>query len=243
MYEYKAIPFIGNVKTEDNIAVGNQLSVLMNQQASLGWEFYQINTVGISVNPGCLESLLSLFLPKNPYMGSYRHDMVIFRKELGFDTMKNSNPSSVANLTDSPNNSTSFINPQKKSNEDKDEIFILDNLTPAEEKIKNNLTVNQWREALVSSKKMGKTIAQWREIVDQLMHEHGIVYRSQRYCVRGLSYEYLNDAINSINLLKSTKVKNAKCPNCDSLVNLLDKECAKCSASFGDMSIYRPKPL
>ena len=135
------------------------------------------------------------------------------------------------------------FNDELKTSNYQDQLLNLENLTPAEENIKNNLTANQWEEVLVSSKKMGKTIVQWRELVDQLMHEHAIAYISQRYCVGGLSYEYLNDAVNSVNLLKDTKEKNAKCPNCDSLVNLQDKECRKCRASFGEMSIYRPKPL
>jgi hypothetical protein len=132
------------------------------------------------------------------------------------------------------------FNEEFKLFDEQDELLKLDNLTQAEETIKNNLTESQWEEAIVSSKKMGKTIVQWREIADQLMDELSITYKNKEYCIRGLNYGYLHDAVNHA---KSAKVKNAKCPNCESLVNMLDKECPKCKASFEEMSTWRPKPL
>jgi uncharacterized membrane protein YhaH (DUF805 family) len=132
------------------------------------------------------------------------------------------------------------FNEEFKLFDEQDELLKLDNLTQAEETIKNNLTESQWEEAIVSSKKMGKTIVQWREIADQLMDELSITYINKEYCIGGLNYGYLHDAVNHA---KSAKVKNAKCPNCDSLVNMLDKECTKCKASFEEMSTYRPKPI
>lgn len=122
----------------------------------------------------------------------------------------------------------------------------LDNLDLAEVEIKNKLTKDQWEEALVSSRKIGKTIPQWRDVADQLMDELEITYKNWKYCVGEFNCEYLNDAVNYAKSSKESRViliKNGKCPNCDFLINLLDLECAKCKASFGEMSTYRPKPL
>lgn len=75
-YIYKALPFKGNVSELDPNKVAAQLTILINSQNSDGWEFYQINSVNISVSPGCLASL----------MGSkdsdQKYDMAIFRKTL-----------------------------------------------------------------------------------------------------------------------------------------------------------------
>ena len=39
------------------------------------------------------------------------------------------------------------------------------------------------------------------------------------------------------------EVTDARCPNCDSLVNKLDQRCWKCDASFSELSAWRPQPL
>ena len=76
IYAYKAVPFIGSsaeqVKPYD---VAKQLSALINSESLSGWQFYQINSVNISVVAGCLSALFGA--------SSYekRYDMVIFRQE------------------------------------------------------------------------------------------------------------------------------------------------------------------
>jgi hypothetical protein len=54
--------------------VATQLNDLINSQSTLGWEFYQINSVNISISPGCLAGLFGAASYEKKY------DMVIFRK-------------------------------------------------------------------------------------------------------------------------------------------------------------------
>jgi hypothetical protein len=42
---------------------------------------------------------------------------------------------------------------------------------------------------------------------------------------------------------KMPEITDARCPNCESLVNKLDARCWKCDASFGELSAWRPIPL
>jgi len=39
------------------------------------------------------------------------------------------------------------------------------------------------------------------------------------------------------------EVADARCPNCEALVNKMDKKCWKCNASFGELSAWRPQPI
>jgi len=39
------------------------------------------------------------------------------------------------------------------------------------------------------------------------------------------------------------EVIDARCPNCESPVNMLDERCWKCDASFGGLSTWRPQPI
>jgi len=76
-YIYKALPFKGSVDEQINPSlVAAQLTVLINSQNYEGWEFYQINSVNISVNPGCIAGLLGTRAFDQKY------DMAIFRKTL-----------------------------------------------------------------------------------------------------------------------------------------------------------------
>ena len=42
---------------------------------------------------------------------------------------------------------------------------------------------------------------------------------------------------------KKPEVTDARCPNCESMVNKLDDRCWKCDASFGEHSAWRPQPI
>lgn len=77
-YVYETVSFAGYVKDTEvkpNL-VAKQLNDLINRQASSGWEFYQISSVNIYVNPGCLLALVGIKGFEKKY------DMVIFRKSI-----------------------------------------------------------------------------------------------------------------------------------------------------------------
>lgn len=62
-YQYKVIPFIGQLKSgvfssEGAGKVSEQLQNLINTYAIGGWEFYRIDQVNIHVKPGCMAALL-----------------------------------------------------------------------------------------------------------------------------------------------------------------------------------------
>ena len=73
-YIYKALPFKGSVNELNPSLVAAQLTVLINSQNDEGWEFYQINSVNISVSPGCLAALVGA------KSFDQKYDMAIFRK-------------------------------------------------------------------------------------------------------------------------------------------------------------------
>ena len=74
-YQYKVVPFIGQMKAKDTAqTVAQQLEGLINSVVQQGWEFYRIDAVQIQVSPGCLASLLGA---KATYMN---FDQVIFRR-------------------------------------------------------------------------------------------------------------------------------------------------------------------
>ena len=83
IYAYKAVPFIGSSAEQiEPFDVAKQLSALINSESLSGWQFYQINSVNISVVAGCLSALISAWLPFGGGK-SYekRYDMLIFRQE------------------------------------------------------------------------------------------------------------------------------------------------------------------
>lgn len=74
-YQYKVVPFIGKVKSGASPEeVSSQLTSLINQNATGGWEFYQLGSVDIEVQPGCLAGLLG---GKTAFVS---WDQIIFRK-------------------------------------------------------------------------------------------------------------------------------------------------------------------
>jgi hypothetical protein len=80
-YQYKVVPFIGQLKSgvfssEGAEKVSEQLQKLINSHAVNGWEFYRIDQVNIHVQAGCLASLLGA------KSGLVSFDQVTFRQEL-----------------------------------------------------------------------------------------------------------------------------------------------------------------
>lgn len=74
-YQYKVVPFIGKVKSGATAEeVASQLTSTINQNATGGWEFYQLGATNIEVQPGCLAGLLG---GKTAYVA---WDQLIFRK-------------------------------------------------------------------------------------------------------------------------------------------------------------------
>lgn len=106
-YVYQAIPFRGKVQTVDIDAVAKQLNDLINVESAKGWEFYQINSVSITVSPGCLASLFGA----KGFPMSY--DMAIFRKE--FTPQESS--ITLGNVSGSTEKHTASINEYPESKE------------------------------------------------------------------------------------------------------------------------------
>lgn len=62
MYEYKMVQIPPNVAVEMKKHKGNEaaayLEKVVNQQGAEGWEFYRVDPIGVSLQPGCLAALL-----------------------------------------------------------------------------------------------------------------------------------------------------------------------------------------
>jgi hypothetical protein len=80
-YEYRVVPFIGQVKSAvvsqaTGQEVAGQLQALIAQNAVDGWEFYRIETVNLIAAPGCLGGLMG------QKAGFLNFNEVVFRHEL-----------------------------------------------------------------------------------------------------------------------------------------------------------------
>jgi len=74
-YQYKIVPFIGQIKSGQGADVAaQQLESVISQHVNAGWEFVQLGDVNIEVQPGCLAGL---FGQKAAYV---TFDQIIFRK-------------------------------------------------------------------------------------------------------------------------------------------------------------------
>jgi hypothetical protein len=78
-YDYKAIPFIGQIKSgffskEGPEVASKQLEQVINTNVNSGWEFVEVSHVNILVQPGCLAGLLGARAT------SVVFDQVIFRR-------------------------------------------------------------------------------------------------------------------------------------------------------------------
>lgn len=74
-YQYKVVPFLGQMRAGGDVGqVSAQLEGLINQHATSGWEFVNLDNVDIEVKPGCIAMLLG---SKSSYM---TFNQVIFRR-------------------------------------------------------------------------------------------------------------------------------------------------------------------
>lgn len=77
-YSYKVVPFLGQLKSgQGPDVVSSQLEHLINDTASQGWEFYELDSVDIEIRPGCLAAL---FGGQTAYS---TFNQVIFRRPAG----------------------------------------------------------------------------------------------------------------------------------------------------------------
>ncbi|WP_236191536.1 DUF4177 domain-containing protein [Pseudomonas paraglycinae] len=62
MYVYKMVQVPPNIEVRAKEHRGNEaaayLQNVVNSHAEDGWEFYRIDTIGVSVKPGCFDTLL-----------------------------------------------------------------------------------------------------------------------------------------------------------------------------------------
>jgi len=78
-YEFKVVPFKGQIKTgvfssEGPQVASKQLEEAINQGVTQGWEFVEVSHINILTAPGCLAGLFGQRAVNIPY------DQVIFRK-------------------------------------------------------------------------------------------------------------------------------------------------------------------
>lgn len=73
---YKVVPFMGQIKSGASAKeVSAQLENIINSHASQGWDFCSVDSVNITIRPGCLAGLLG---GKTSYV---RYDQVIFKRD------------------------------------------------------------------------------------------------------------------------------------------------------------------
>ena len=62
MVEYKMVQLPPNIRLQTSTQRGNEaaeyLQTVANKHAADGWEFFRIDTIGVTVPPGCLMGLL-----------------------------------------------------------------------------------------------------------------------------------------------------------------------------------------
>lgn len=60
-YEYKMIQIPPNISVQAKSHKGNEaaayLQNVVNNEATEGWEFYRVDSIGVEVQPGCLAGL------------------------------------------------------------------------------------------------------------------------------------------------------------------------------------------
>lgn len=80
MYEYKMVQVPKNIGVKSNKHKGdeaaNYLESVVNQYAADGWEFHRVDTINVSVLPGCLGSIV---LSKQAQTDAY--NVISFRRE------------------------------------------------------------------------------------------------------------------------------------------------------------------
>lgn len=62
MYQYQMVQVPPNIQIQAKEQRGNEaatyLQNVVNSHSKEGWEFYRVDPIGVSVQPGCLASLL-----------------------------------------------------------------------------------------------------------------------------------------------------------------------------------------
>lgn len=77
---FKVVPFVANIAVGDNInAAASQLSTLINQEFSGGWEYVRMENVEINIHDPGKEGCLG-FGAIPPSQRTTRFDMVVFRR-------------------------------------------------------------------------------------------------------------------------------------------------------------------
>jgi hypothetical protein len=79
-YEYKVVPFRGQIKTgllssEGPQVASKQLEEVINSGTSGGWEFVEVSHINILTEPGCIAGLFGQRAMNIVY------DQVVFRKQ------------------------------------------------------------------------------------------------------------------------------------------------------------------
>lgn len=77
MYKYRTVQLSQNIQVEMKNHQGNEAAVylgqIISQQAEQGWDFYRVDTIGVSVQPGCLDALLGKKAEQtNYYVATFR---------------------------------------------------------------------------------------------------------------------------------------------------------------------------
>jgi hypothetical protein len=79
MYEYKMVQIPPNIAVQMKEHRGNEaaayLEGVVNKYAEQGWEFQRIDSIGVQVQPGCLDALTGKKEQNNSYY------VITFRKE------------------------------------------------------------------------------------------------------------------------------------------------------------------
>lgn len=79
MYEYKMIQIPPNIAVQMKAHKGNEaaayLENVVNKYASDGWEFQRVDSIGVQVQPGCLDALKGNKATNSSYY------VITFRKE------------------------------------------------------------------------------------------------------------------------------------------------------------------
>lgn len=61
MYEYKMVQIPPNIAVQMKAHKGNEaaayLESVVNKYASEGWEFQRVDSIGVQVQPGCIDAL------------------------------------------------------------------------------------------------------------------------------------------------------------------------------------------
>ncbi|MEZ8745945.1 hypothetical protein AB4516_15780 [Vibrio sp. 10N.222.54.F12] len=80
MYEYKMVQIPPNIAVDMKDSQGDDaaryLENVVNQYAREGWEFHRVDTIGVQIQPGCMDAL------KGRKMENASYYVISFRKEV-----------------------------------------------------------------------------------------------------------------------------------------------------------------